>query len=473
MILSNSPISVADLSLFLLSPVLDRIVLRISSFMCAYMSYMFTVYLILSSSAALTDFDMRLPPYEVLLSWPTPNYENPVTRGHTLVVVNAIFLGLVIVTVGLRLYTRLVVKRWFGLDDIFILLALLFTIGLTTVVLLANRHYGWDRHAYDILFDKFVPTSKIAMSAKVVFTAAATFTRLSLHCFYYRLVADSGKTWFKWLIHANVVYTVGIFISFTFIAIFLCHPVKNYWTLTAPANSCMDEGYVTLVCGILNCVADFATTITPIPLVMGLHMPRRQRIAVAILFGLGIIVTVAGVVRTWYIYASLIKSYDQTWYAYPLWIAATVEIDLGVICASAPVLRPLIANVPFSVHRTISRGISLGRFSGSAPSAQTSNRSGSAPIATAMFTNGQSDTLHSMPELGGNKAKGYELKHWDDEERRIMASENVTRGSQEAILGNEVTHNEQLKQGMARLWQKIRKTDTNSDMNEYMTITQL
>jgi hypothetical protein len=32
------------------------------------------------------------------------------------------------------------------------------------------------------------------MTAKVVFTAAASFTRLSLHCFYYRLITDSGKT---------------------------------------------------------------------------------------------------------------------------------------------------------------------------------------------------------------------------------------------------------------------------------------
>ena len=67
---------------------------------------------------------MRLPPPEVLLSWPAPNYQDPVTRGDALVVVNSIFITLVIVTVGLRLYTRLVIKRWFGLDDIFILLAL-------------------------------------------------------------------------------------------------------------------------------------------------------------------------------------------------------------------------------------------------------------------------------------------------------------------------------------------------------------
>lgn len=68
--------------------------------------------------------NMRLPPTEVLLSWPTPNYDNPITRGNALVVVNSVFIGLVIITVGLRLYTRLKIKRWFGLDDVFILLAL-------------------------------------------------------------------------------------------------------------------------------------------------------------------------------------------------------------------------------------------------------------------------------------------------------------------------------------------------------------
>jgi hypothetical protein len=60
-------------------------------------------------------------------------------------------------------------------------------------------------------------------------------------------------------------------------------------------------------------------------------MPLRQKFAVALLFSMGIIVTAAGVVRTWYIYRSLIGEYDQTWYAFPLWIAAAVEIDLGVV----------------------------------------------------------------------------------------------------------------------------------------------
>ncbi|KAF1958865.1 hypothetical protein CC80DRAFT_546189 [Byssothecium circinans] len=85
---------------------------------------------------------MRLVPPEVLLSWPTPNYEDPVTRGNALLIVNSVFIAIVILIVALRLYTRIWIKQFFGTDDFFIDFALVFTIGLTTTVLLANRRYG-------------------------------------------------------------------------------------------------------------------------------------------------------------------------------------------------------------------------------------------------------------------------------------------------------------------------------------------
>jgi hypothetical protein len=133
-----------------------------------------------------------------------------------------------------------------------------------------------NRHVWDIPFTMVEPTSKIAFSAKLVFTCAATFTRLSLHCFYYRLVGDTGKKWFKWLVHANVAYTLGIFISYIFITIFLCVPVRAYWTIGGtPGAICLDEGVVTFVAGIINCLADFLTTITPIPLIFGVSVGPR------------------------------------------------------------------------------------------------------------------------------------------------------------------------------------------------------
>ncbi|KAF1936522.1 hypothetical protein EJ02DRAFT_82359 [Clathrospora elynae] len=408
---------------------------------------------------------VRLPPTEIILAWPSPNYVNPVTRGPALIIVNAVFSFLVVVTVGLRLYTRLVLRRWFGLDDIFIILALVFTLGLTTIVILANQEYGWDRHIWDIPFSYFEPAAKIAMAAKVVFTGAATFTRLSLHCFYYRLISDSGgKIWFKWLVHVNVAYTIAIAISFPFIAVFLCTPVRNYWTIGAPVDSCLDEGVATIVCGVISCIADFVTTVTPIPLIMGLQMPLRQKLAVAVLFAFGLIVTAAGIVRTWFIYRSLVGEYDTTWYAYPLWIAAAVEIDLGVICASAPVLRPLLSKIPFSLSSTLSRGISFKKSTGHSsntqkPSAASSSRKAEAPL--------------SVPELASDKGQSYELKHWVDAEMSLMVdgSEDgseqdiLADGSEQAILKEAAPP----KKSIVRVLGKLK--GSTEDAKEDMPIT--
>jgi hypothetical protein len=66
---------------------------------------------------------MYLPAPEQLAAFPAPNYVNPVTRGHELTVVNSVFLALATVFLGLRIYTRLFVRKWFGIDDVCIVLA--------------------------------------------------------------------------------------------------------------------------------------------------------------------------------------------------------------------------------------------------------------------------------------------------------------------------------------------------------------
>ncbi|KAF1958866.1 hypothetical protein CC80DRAFT_21465 [Byssothecium circinans] len=67
------------------------------------------------------------------------------------------------------------------------------------------------------------------MVAKILFTAAATFTRLSLLCFYLRIVKDIQKKYFRWAVYANIGFSVAIFIAFIYLSIFQCNPVRNYW----------------------------------------------------------------------------------------------------------------------------------------------------------------------------------------------------------------------------------------------------
>jgi hypothetical protein len=114
-----------------------------------------------------------------------------------------------------------------------------------------------------------------------------------------------------------------------------CRPVQAYWQFpNVIEGQCLDEGIMTLTCGIISCIADLQCTLLPIPAIMRLSMPLRQRIGVCVLLSAGIIVTIAGTIRTFFIWKSLIDTYDETWYTYPLWICAAIEIDIAVVSLS-------------------------------------------------------------------------------------------------------------------------------------------
>ncbi|RMY17747.1 hypothetical protein D0867_05821 [Hortaea werneckii] len=302
---------------------------------------------------------MRLPPLSVITTWPVPNYTHPQTHGRALLITNLLLITLVLLAVLGRLYARLIIKRWYGADDSMIVLACLATIGMNTVVILANERYGWNRHIYDIPPRMIASAGKIAFVAKLAFVFAATFTRLSLIAFYYRLVKDSGLRWFKGVLHASLAWTVAVWVCFVCQTIWLCRPVEAYWQYPPnPDAYCLDEGKVMLGGGVINCVSDLLTTVLPIPIVMRLQMPLKQRIGVCVLLCLGFIVTIAGVIRTYFIWKSLIDSWDQTWFTYPLWIAAAVEIDLAVICACAPAWKSLLRQPIVTLSSRVSSKLS-------------------------------------------------------------------------------------------------------------------
>lgn len=56
-------------------------------------------------------------------SWPESNYVNPPTRPPGILACSILFSALAIITLFLRLYTRLKVTSTFGADDVFMILA--------------------------------------------------------------------------------------------------------------------------------------------------------------------------------------------------------------------------------------------------------------------------------------------------------------------------------------------------------------
>lgn len=161
-------------------------------------------------------------PSSALLSFPPPNYVDPKKHGDGLVIVNSIFIAVVTICVVLRLYTRLVVKHWFGIDDWFIIIAYIFTMATDILVIVANQDYYWDRHIWDIPPDNSAGNLKVALAATLLFTCAASATRISLACFYYRLVREVKRPVFRWALHITLAYCVAVWITFFFATCLQC-----------------------------------------------------------------------------------------------------------------------------------------------------------------------------------------------------------------------------------------------------------
>ena len=130
---------------------------------------------------------MILPPFSVIATW-KPNYDDPPTWGPIVFIINSIFLFFATIAVGIRLYTRIAIRRWLGVDDAFIVFAFVWhsatwtggldtyfnkvlNVGLISIVFNAILSYGWNRHIYDIPFDRLECMSSIDLRADQPFCA--------------------------------------------------------------------------------------------------------------------------------------------------------------------------------------------------------------------------------------------------------------------------------------------------------------
>ncbi|KAL2814581.1 hypothetical protein BJX63DRAFT_193130 [Aspergillus granulosus] len=290
---------------------------------------------------------MQLPPTDVLLTWPTPNYTNPVTRGNAVLIVTIICLVLSTLITILRIYTRLRITCTAGLDDVLIVLGLGFAIAMGVIISVAEQQFGWNRHIWDVPLEWIPTVSKLNLTFQILFSLACSLTKLSLLWFCKRLLGAGSKGLSSPYNIAMIIAMVVVGLSsvlFILFSIFQCRPIHAYWDLEPQYSyHCLNDGAIVFSASVINIFTDVLVTILPMPLIWNLKLPTRQRVAVISIFALGIVVDIAGSIRTVYVWKSMIVSYDTTWEGWPVLLAATVEINLGLICTSAPALRPLVA----------------------------------------------------------------------------------------------------------------------------------
>ena len=117
----------------------------------------------------------------------------------------------------------------------------------------------------------------------------------------------------------------------------MCSPVSVIWSPTFPVG-CINLLTFNYFNAAFHILTDLILAILPIPVLMGLQLSRKRKIALAMVFGAGILTIAATVARQAYNFIALTGP-DFSWNWAPTELATNLEINMAIICASVPALQ--------------------------------------------------------------------------------------------------------------------------------------
>ncbi|KAI5798913.1 hypothetical protein EDC01DRAFT_22741 [Geopyxis carbonaria] len=280
---------------------------------------------------------------EALPAYPPPNYVNPETRVPEFLGVQIGMTALALVIVSARLWTRARLVRAIGLDDYLIAVAM--ALGtVQTILTCMGLRGGTGLHIWDVPPTSDVSSAlKYSFATQVLYMPIVQLVKISILTFYLRLTPLRP--------FRLAVFTVmGVCIAFGFAVtmtdLFQCSPIRKGWFSTLPGK-CIDQVLFFRSTAIINIILDFTLFLLPLPVMWSLQMRLRQRLALCGVFSVGLFVCVASIVRltTFYGAKAAKTNYDPTYYGVDAQDWSCIEYCTGLICASLPHLKPLMARV--------------------------------------------------------------------------------------------------------------------------------
>ncbi|GAB7349185.1 hypothetical protein MBLNU459_g8118t2 [Dothideomycetes sp. NU459] len=114
-----------------------------------------------------------------------------------------------------------------------------------------------------------------------------------------------------------------------------CIPFKMYWQIApSPPLNCMVLYDYLIVQAVFNISSDLFMLLIPLPLIMGVAVPMKQKLVLLIIFSMGIFVIVAAVLTKAEFFISIYSADYMFWY--------TREASVAVYVANLPCIWPLL-----------------------------------------------------------------------------------------------------------------------------------
>ncbi|OTB03208.1 hypothetical protein M426DRAFT_321996 [Hypoxylon sp. CI-4A] len=292
--------------------------------------------------------------------------------------ITGLVIALAFVSVVLRFYTRIFTRAGLQADDWLILAALAASLAVGVLVVLGNvadpdglrmSENTDPGYAYTPQ-DRYYLTLSFACS--VLYFTIAGATKLGILLMYHRIFAVS--TGFRRQLFAACALVAGWWFGCTVAALRKCQPLAVAFTGTLnPPEYCFDFNIFWLASGICEIFLDAWILSLPVSVVARMRYSVKQKLAISGIFLLGAVSIITGIVKIILSYKPEKRSlsYANT----EVWTA--LHTGIAILCASLPILRPLLNRITGSSFVTkISSLLSRRRRPSKNESASKNGQSG-------------------------------------------------------------------------------------------------
>jgi hypothetical protein len=114
---------------------------------------------------------------------------------------------------------------------------------------------------------------------------ALAFAKVALIILYHRIV--NRQSIYVWSLHIIAAVICGYSIAIVFALIFACNPIERGWNSSIKTGYCVNRSGLYIATAVTNIITDIALMVLPVPLVLGLQMPRIQKFGLLVMFIVG------------------------------------------------------------------------------------------------------------------------------------------------------------------------------------------
>ncbi|KAI5367332.1 hypothetical protein Slin15195_G024590 [Septoria linicola] len=294
----------------------------------------------MATSEDLSDWQSRITSRLIIKPIPAVQHPESFTPARAgLVATGVIFTLLGAFAIVCRVLTIIQRRRKIGYDDHAMFVAYGCSLAFTIAVFVSVR-WGVGLELRNVPINWGVRAVQAIYTSEIFYYVTIFCIKLSLMLLYLRLAAEL-RGWFYYASVILLVILVLHFMTTMTVVATQCIPIEKYW-YPSTAGSCIDITSFFYSTSIFTVITDVIMIALPIPIIWKIPRERKQKMAIMAAFLIAGGGTLASCIRLYSI-KIFTQSPQPMRDAAPISTWSFIEINLGILCASSAVIKPIFS----------------------------------------------------------------------------------------------------------------------------------